>query len=296
MVVNSINTFIRRYKQSGVIKKPPGIKPKKLSSEQVKVLNSWFDENCLITLDDAKDKVKENFGIEICIETIRNYLNKLNFSFKRISVVPVARNDPTRIAARKEYARNFMTIQRHRENFFLDETGIAVHAVNYGWSRIGERANVKTRAVRGKHFSICAAINYRSLYFYEAKEKGYDTEHFVTFLNQFLRFLERDDIKEAYIIMENVPFHHSTGVKDTIEGKGHNLIFLPAYSPFLNPIENMFNQLKYYVKRFNPNTPDDVFHGVDLASEMVVKNDCINYYENMMIYIGKSLEGEIINN
>ena len=73
-------------------------------------------------------------------------------------------------------------------------------------------------------------------------------------------------------------------------------MFLPLYSPFLNPIENLFNQLKFYVKRKRPKNANEVFLAVEQASECISKEDCQNYWSNMSKYVSLSLQEVEIEN
>lgn len=61
--------------------------------------------------------------------------------------------------------------------------------------------------------------------------------------------------KGQYVIMDNVSFHKSVKVKEAIEKVGCTLIYLPTYSPDLNPIEHCWANLKNYlrtiIKKFN---------------------------------------------
>ena len=84
-----------------------------------------------------------------------------------------------------------------------------------------------------------------SLYFYEAQAVGYNAVDFAGYLSKFFDYLARDGISNAIIVMDNVRFHHVSDVIGTIECNGHEVLFLPPYSPFLNPIENLFNQLNF---------------------------------------------------
>ena len=103
-------------------------------------------------------------------------------------------------------------------------------------------------------------------------------------------------ISGAVLIMDNVRFHHKAEVLQKIEDNGHRVLFLPPYSPFHNLIENLFNQLKHHVKRMKPNTADDVFYGLEHASDSISRQDCINYFRNMSSYLQKSLNRESISN
>ena len=138
-------------------------------------------------------------------------------------------------------------------------------------------------------------MNHRSLFFYEAKDSAYNTIDFIDYLKQFIDRLNNEEISGAVIVMDNVRFHHATDVIDLIESHGHRITFLPAYSPFLNPIEELFNQLKFYCKSFNPKTPDEVFRAVELASDVISEENCRNYYKHMLTYLPKCIEMEEID-
>jgi len=55
--------------------------------------------------------------------------------------------------------------------------------------------------------------------------------------------------KHSAIVMDNAAFHRKNKLFCLAEKAGHRLIFLPPYSPELNPIENFWNWLKRYVRK-----------------------------------------------
>lgn len=60
----------------------------------------------------------------------------------------------------------------------------------------------------------------------------------------------------SVLIWDNATFHKSQELKDLIEKAGHTLIFLPAYSPDLNPIEHKWWELKYNLRTFYDDSVD----------------------------------------
>ncbi|XP_074600137.1 uncharacterized protein LOC141857566 [Brevipalpus obovatus] len=296
---NTVRSIIFNYNKCGSVERPRGHRKRKLESEQIDYIKSKLEENVHLTREELADYIWESFGIAVCPSTIGNYLhNTLNFSFKRTSPIPERRNDPDVIEQRREYAYKFLNMDRNRSKvFYIDETGIQVHArLNYGWSKKGGRANVPVKAIRGKNYSICAAMNCEGLFFYQVRERAYGTDAFIEYLREFMDKLDTSSITGATVVMDNVPFHHAERVTGLFAATSHELIFLPPYSPFLNPIENLFNQLKHYVKKLKPSSPDEVFNGVEYASQVISPQDCLNYYTNMMKYIPMCLDRrEILN-
>lgn len=74
---------------------------------------------------------------------------------------------------------------------------------------------------------------------------------FRAYIEQFLApTLSHGDI----VIADNLGSHKVAGVREAIEARGATLLFLPAYSPDLNPIEQVFAKLKALLRRAEPRT------------------------------------------
>ena len=85
-------------------------------------------------------------------------------------------------------------------------------------------------------------------------------ENFLRFLTDLLLLLEQPSV----IVMDNVSFHHGD-VVNTIHEHDHDVLYTPPYSPFLNPIEDLFHLIKgTYLKRefFSPLCFFTSFHKV----------------------------------
>jgi len=79
--------------------------------------------------------------------------------------------------------------------------------------------------------------------------------------NQWLKDLLCPLIDEnCVIIMDNATFHKSARTRELIESKGAKLLFLPPYSPDLNPIENDFGALKKIREYNHEKTIDEIIN------------------------------------
>jgi transposase len=94
--------------------------------------------------------------------------------------------------------------------------------------------------------------------------------------------------------MDNVPFHHSREVLERIVRKGHAYDFIPPYSPFLNPIENMFSQWKQKVKSCRPNNEKELMEMIDSSFDTISPEDCAGYYRRLLKMLSRCLKGEKI--
>ncbi|KAI5151711.1 hypothetical protein ENBRE01_2329 [Enteropsectra breve] len=94
--------------------------------------------------------------------------------------------------------------------------------------------------------------------------------------------------------MDNVPFHKCRNIRDLITVSGHRFVLLPPYSPFLNPIENMFAQWKDYVKRLRSNSNEELLSNIQVGFLQISGTNCANYYRRMLSFLNKALNNEII--
>jgi hypothetical protein len=76
---------------------------------------------------------------------------------------------------------------------------------------------------------------------------------------------------------------------------GHQLIFLPPYSPFLNPIENSFAKWKQLVKNMQVENENELLVEIERCWELITPSDCDGFFRNMMTYLRGCMDGEEID-
>lgn len=87
--------------------------------------------------------------------------------------------------------------------------------------------------------------------------------------------LEPGDI----VVMDNLPAHKITGVRATIETAGARLLFLPPYSPDMNPIEMAFSKLKALLRRAAARTVDDLWTAIAQCLDAFQPDECRHYFQ-----------------
>jgi len=78
--------------------------------------------------------------------------------------------------------------------------------------------------------------------------------------------------------MDNLPAHKVVAAKMAIEKRGAWLLFLPPYSPDLNPIELAFSKLKAHMKRLAIRTVDELWKGVGEILKLFSNQECSNFF------------------
>ena len=130
---------------------------------------------------------------------------------------------------------------------FIDETAVCSNITRlYGRAPQGDRLVQKVLHGDWKTTTFIAALRFNRVTAPFVLEGAMNGETFLAYVEQILApTLKRGDI----VFMDNVSIHKVAGVREAIEARGAILIYLPAYSPDLNPIEQLFSKLKSVLRK-----------------------------------------------
>lgn len=102
-----------------------------------------------------------------------------------------------------------------------------------------------------------------------------DGEMFLAYARHFLApALRPGDI----VILDNLSSHKVSGVKKAITSVGATLLYLPPYSPDLNPIEKFFSKLKALLRKAATRRVDALWTMIGTLLESLTPNECANYF------------------
>jgi len=169
--------------------------------------------------------------------------------------------------------------QLHAKNLiFIDESGANLRMSN-AYARIegGQRIKMPVPFDHGPQYSMIGAISINKV---EAALYG----EWATNGEIFFSFVERSllpQLKPKHtVIMDNVKFHLQARIKEAIESKGAKIIFLPPYSPDLNPIENMWSKVKNTLRKLAPRTARAFKKSIRIAFEEITKTDLAGWFKH----------------
>jgi len=139
-----------------------------------------------------------------------------------------------------------------RRLVFIDETSVTSNITRlYGHAPRGERLAQKVLYGNWKTTTFIAALRHNRVTAPFVLEGAMNGETFRAYVEQVLApTLKKGDI----VFMDNVPVHKVAGVQEAIEARGAILIYLPAYSPDFNPIEQVFAKLKAVLRKIAAHT------------------------------------------
>jgi len=161
---------------------------------------------------------------------------------------------------------------------FIDETGAATNmARRYGRCPHGQRLVSSVPWGHWKTTTFVAALRAGEVTAPCVFDGPIDGESFRAYVEQFVvPTLRQDDI----VVMDNLSSHKVAGVREAIEAAGAELRYLPAYSPDLNPIEQLFAKLKALLRKAAARTVDALIAAIADVLTKVSPNECANYLAN----------------
>lgn len=233
-------------------------------------------------------KLLNDHDINVSIMTISRYIKTFNYTLKSLTLLPQRRNDDKSINAREIYAVKFYEIISEideRQIYFVDEVGFNVSMRSKrGRSLKGTNAVQTVPGIRSRNISVCCSMTKECLTKYQVQTSPYNTLTFKSFILMLLDYIDKEKTGKSVIIMDNVAFHKNKEVQGVIEAKGHILLFLPPYSPFLNPIENMFSKWKQSIRSGQPKNEIELFELINDVHSIISAEDCAGFYRNIRVY------------
>ena len=162
---------------------------------------------------------------------------------------------------------------------FIDETWTKTNMTRlYGWAQRGRRLVAKVPHGHWKTATFLAALrNDRIERVLSRRTHQRRAVVLGGYVEQFLvPTLKRNDI----VGFDNLGLHKGKAVRQAIKAAGARLLFLPKYSPDLNPIEQVFAKLKARVRKAAPRSLDAVSHAIATALMAIPPQECANYLRN----------------
>jgi transposase len=161
---------------------------------------------------------------------------------------------------------------------FLDETWTKTNMTRrHGWSRRGHRLIAKVPAGRWRTMTFLAALRHDRVEAPWLLDGPIDGASFQTYVETVLvPTLKPGDI----VILDNLGSHKGTAVRQAIRKAGAKLLFLPKYSPDLNPIERLFAKLKTLLRKAEARTVETVCAALAQLLDTVTPKECANYFKN----------------
>jgi len=309
----NIRTARRYLKQRTILK--IGRKPKIENINIIVLINRYLVENNDASQAEMAEFLFERTGKRLSQQTISWTLKKYNISYKKINYYYSEQLDHT------EKVKHFLDVVLpslpQPYILALDECGFKLNeAPRYGYARQGFRANSRKPGQGREHYTLILCvqnINKQAVISYKliksekkkikdkksSKEKIQKGTNALAFYN-FLKDMELPTNETYYLLLDNSPIHSTTkeleklglSIEELANQKNIVLVYLPRYSPELNPVEEIFNVVKGYVRKFKPRTEEELRIAIEKVVGTLNQQDLTNYFKDCFNYTDKAKKKE----
>lgn len=242
--------WIRNWNEEGYngMKDKPnsGGRPPKLDETDLEELRAELKQKDYWTTQEVKGKILDKFGVDLSEDQIRRILrNKLNMLFSKPFPMDYRRPVDAELILENQVELTYS---------LLEERGIGIGEIAIGFvdeTRPQNTANTvrvwsfeKVRSIKNTTKFGANTIGFYAINGNSVKEFLQDSK--ATSIAQFLESIKsaNQEYKSVIIVIDNFASHRSKLVRDKAKELGLFLVFLPPYSPDLNPIEFIWKSIK----------------------------------------------------
>ena len=183
-------------------------------------------------------------------------------------------------AARSRWRKRQNWLKQHLHKLgnivFIDETGLNTKMARLrGRCAKGQRLVASIPHGHWKTMTFIAGLRHDGMTAPWVLDGPMDGPAFITYIKtQLAPTLQKGDV----VVLDNLPAHKVKAAEVAIKERGAWLLFLPPYSPDLNPIELAFSKLKAHMKRLAPRTIDGLWKSAGKILELFSKQECANFF------------------
>ena len=161
---------------------------------------------------------------------------------------------------------------------FVDEMGVQTSlAPIYGYAPRGERLHLEVPRNRGKNTNLLSSMTIGGMGPSMAVEGATTARVFETYVEKVLvPSLHTGQI----VVMDNLGAHRPKRIRGLIERRGCELLYLPAYSPDYNPIEEAFSKIKSLLRKAAARSKEALVEAIGQALSAVGAEDAQGYFEH----------------
>jgi transposase len=181
------------------------------------------------------------------------------------------------LAARRSYADWAREFDLGRLKF-IDESGVNISMTRpYGRAPRGERVVGSALQNYGENVTMLGALSETGLCALMTVDGATDGDVFTAFVREVLApTLTAGDI----VVLDNLSAHHSAAAREAVAQRGARLVFLPPYSPDLNPIERCWSKIKTALRAAKARTREALEEAIKQAIATVTKSDALAWFKH----------------
>jgi transposase len=227
--------------------------------------------------DATPQEHRERLSLPASRVTVWRALRRLRISRKKKSSHAAEQGRPDVAEARRQWPQKLAGVDPD-DLVFLDETGAnTAMARTHGYAPEGERVVAQAPLGGWRAVTFVGALTAEGLMAPWAMEGAMNGEWFLAYVEQILVPALRPGM---VVVMDNLPCHKVAGVEAAIRKAKCRLVYLPPYSPDLNPIENAFAKLKRGLRDGAARTVAGVYGALRAIVTQFAPDECAAYFQH----------------
>ncbi len=276
---SSAVNILKRWKETGSVDPKPrgGFRHGKLKPHQAFILGVVADRPD-ITMPELAEVLLAAKDVKIDPSNLSKFLIGCGLSYKK-SLLASEQDRPDVVAARVEWieVRQPFMCEHQGRLIFLDETSTNTKLTRArGRFQKGQRLKAKAPIGRWGTQTLVAGLKCQGLVAPWVVNAPMNREIFDTYVEtQLAPQVHAGDV----VILDNLAAHKSQKAEAILRSRGAWFLFLPPYSPDLNPIEMAFSKLKALLRKIAARTIDDLCTAIGDICKIYPPQECSNYFQ-----------------
>jgi transposase len=246
--IRSVKYIRSNLRSFGTVKAPwnGGGRPRYITPSMLDTLlqhllekpDRYIDEMILFLLDE--------FDVSVSASAVSRALKAARWSKKTCRRVAKGRN-----ADLRDYYMYKLSAFHSYQLVYVDESGCdkRIGFRRTGWSPLGTTPVQIARYQREQRYQILPAYTQDGVLLFRVFQGTTDSALFEDYIEQLLHHCRPYPEPNSVLVMDNASFHHTERIEQMCAEAGVKLLYLPPYSPDLNPIEEFFAELKAFIKK-----------------------------------------------
>lgn len=239
----TIRNYRKRYVEGGILGLVVDMHSGKrcqLSPKERDILKRKLGDTIFLDSKEVVAYIKNKFGVEYSISGVTALIHSLGFVYKKAKAIPGKANKEKQELFIYEYLR--LKKKSEGKIYFSDSVHPQHNAViSYGWIKKGEDFEILSNTGR-YHLNINGAIDIETMEMVTRTCAWVDANAICQLLRA-LRFKNQSG-EIIHLILDNARYNRSSKVQELAKELGIELLYLPPYSPNLNPIERVWKFFK----------------------------------------------------
>jgi transposase len=249
--------------------------PHAIPDEALGLLLTLVEAHADATLEELRDDYQCCTDQLVGRSTIDRALDRLGLTRKK-KVLRASERDRPDVQQRYEQFQQEVQQIPVEHLKFLDESGSHISLTRtHARAPRGQRVSDSVPRNRGRVETMLGLLSLQGMEGVMTVEGGTNKEVFVTFLKtQVLPRLQPKDV----LVMDNLKAHRAPGIQELVEETGAKVLYMPPYSPELNPIEPAWSKVKALLRRWGLRDRESLRDAIVEAAEHITVGDALGWF------------------